>query len=183
MKKMIACLKIIEKKYGTVEQNVTTVIFILMCISIALQIVCRFVLKLSVPWTEELIRYSFIAACFVGMGTVQMMNEHIQVDLLGPRINKLEDPKKRRRITTILEIIRNTVMLIVVGYTGWLCLSQMMMVFQMGQRTPALKIPMWILNAFIVYGFVSTVLHTILRILYSIFDMDDSDGGEKETCI
>ena len=181
MKNLAKKIYMIESKFAELERNVTAIIFILMCISIMFQIICRFILKLSVPWTEELIRYSFIAVSFVGMGAVQMSNDHIRVDLLQTRIAKIKDPIKRKKANITLEVVRNIVILIIAVYVGLLCLDQLLTVFKMGQLTPALKVPMWFLNAFIFYGFLTLALHTLCRIFCVIFGKEEEGGNE--TCI
>lgn len=169
----------VQEKYVVFEEALTTVIFILMCASIFFQILCRFVLKISVPWTEELVRYSFIAVSFVGMGAVQMKNNHIRVDLLVNRVNKIQDEQKREKVWLAIELLRNIIILILGIYVAKLCLTQFMIVYKMGQLTPALKIPMWILNGFIVYGFLSLVVHTVCRIIILIFGDNTLKGGAE----
>lgn len=50
------------------------------------QVIFRYVLEISVPWTEELARALFTTAMFLGMAIALRENEHIVVDFLFKRM-------------------------------------------------------------------------------------------------
>ena len=68
---------------------VTLVGFSGMLLATGAQVVFRYVLEISVPWTEELAGVLFTTTMFLGMAIALRENEHIVVDFLfkrmGPR--------------------------------------------------------------------------------------------------
>jgi len=164
----ISKLQRFQDVYAKIEENLTTWIFILMCVSLVIQISCRFVFKLSVPWSEELIRYSFIAVAFAGAGAALKEETHIEVNLLSGVIGSIKDEIKKQRVINILTLIRYILILIISVFIAKLCFNQTAMVFTMAQLTPALKLPMWLINAVILYGFVSIIIHSVMKIVICI---------------
>jgi len=66
---------------------VTMVGFIGMLLSTGGQVLFRYVLRISVPWTEELARILFIQTMFFGIAVAIRENEHIVVDFLFKKMN------------------------------------------------------------------------------------------------
>ncbi len=61
---------------------------LLICITlvVTMQIVCRYILQELPPWSEELSRYLFIWANFVGAGVALARNSHVSIDSLVARL-------------------------------------------------------------------------------------------------
>ena len=70
---------------------VNTLVFIVMAIVILLQVIFRYVMRISVPWTEEFARYLLILITFVGGALAIRDKQHIAVTAI---LDKL--PKKAR---------------------------------------------------------------------------------------
>jgi TRAP-type C4-dicarboxylate transport system permease small subunit len=60
--------------------------FIVMMLAVLGQILFRYVLELSVPWTEELARLLFVQSMLIGMALAIRRHEHIIVDFLFIRL-------------------------------------------------------------------------------------------------
>lgn len=60
--------------------------FIVMMLAVLAQVLFRYVLEVSAPWTEELARLLFVQSMLLGMALAVRFNEHIIVDFL---FNKL----------------------------------------------------------------------------------------------
>lgn len=72
--------------------NIITILaFIVMVIVVLLQVIFRYVMRISVPWTEEFARYLLILITFVGGALAVRDKQHIAVTAI---IDKL--PKKLR---------------------------------------------------------------------------------------
>lgn len=63
----------------------TAGLLITMSFIVALEVVCRYLLNASLPWSEELSRYLFIWVCFLGVGIAFLRGAHISVDSLARR--------------------------------------------------------------------------------------------------
>ena len=69
-----------------VERWALTILFIGMLICGALQIVARFILHAPIPWSEELLTYSFVWTSFLGASLAVNSLSHFNVDCLVIRI-------------------------------------------------------------------------------------------------
>lgn len=113
-----------------------------MTIVVVVGIVARYILLISIPWTEELARYLMIWTGFVGFGVAYRKRELISVKLF---INKL--PLHLLRIAFFISDIACSIFLIIaVVYGIKLCA---MNVYQVA---PALRISMAIIYAAIPLG-------------------------------
>ena len=77
-KAKILILKVIENSL----EWITMIGFSGMLLATIWQVLFRYVLKISVPWTEELARILFIMTMFLGIAIAIREDEHIIVDFL-----------------------------------------------------------------------------------------------------
>ena len=79
---------------------------LLLCITlvVTLQIVCRYILQELPPWSEELSRYLFIWANFVGAGVALARSSHVSIDSL---VTRLPD-SVRRNIKSVVVVLVTT---------------------------------------------------------------------------
>ncbi len=68
---------------------------------VTLQIVCRYILQELPPWSEELSRYLFIWANFVGAGVALARSSHVSIDSLVARL----PAPVRRKLETVVVIL------------------------------------------------------------------------------
>ncbi|MCD8122543.1 MAG: TRAP transporter small permease [Clostridiales bacterium] len=76
------------KVLNKVVDIVTILAFIAMMVTTLLQILFRTILKISVPWTEELSRLLFIYAGFLGTAIAAREKQFIIIDVLTSRLPK-----------------------------------------------------------------------------------------------
>lgn len=112
--------------------NIITILaFIVMVIVVLLQVIFRYVMRISVPWTEEFARYLLILITFVGGALAIRDKQHIAVTAI---INKL--PKKAPYylnkffnisiILFLITVFRGSILMVKltwetpVGSIGWL---------------------------------------------------------------
>jgi len=53
---------------------------------VAVQVICRYILKVSLPWSEEFSRYLFIWGTFLGAAVAFARDSHIRIDSLSRRL-------------------------------------------------------------------------------------------------
>lgn len=78
------------------EEIISCLFFLLMCFAVAAGVMARF-LQISLVWTDELARYSFIWAVFLGSVVALKHRKHIAIDFM---VNLL--PASNRRIYFLL---------------------------------------------------------------------------------
>lgn len=74
------------KKLYKIFDGITMAVFVAMVLVVVLQIIFRFILRISVPWTEELSRLLFIYIGFFGTAIAVREKELIVIDLLLRRV-------------------------------------------------------------------------------------------------
>src|SRR4030043_1911017 len=88
---------------------------LLICITlvVTMQIVCRYILQELPPWSEELSRYLFIWANFVGAGVALARSSHVSIYSLLARL----PDSVRRKLESVVVILVTTFALFLV-YQG-----------------------------------------------------------------
>lgn len=124
------------------------------------QVIMRYFLRSPFVWSEELARYILVWSAIIGVSLAVRERRHISVDFLPIVMGE-----KTYRIFAII------------GHVGVLAFSVLMIsasiplmqrLAMMGQTSPALGIPMWVVYAAIPVGFSLTLLRT-LQALYVDF--------------
>lgn len=121
-----------------------------MTIVVFMQVFFRFVIKGSLPWSEELSRYLMVWATFIGAGLAALDNAHIGVEffvnLFGKKLSKVF------LAITFLIVLGTSIAL--VDYS-WIVVQYQLTT---GQESPAMEIPMWIPYLALPVGFVYMIL-------------------------
>ena len=143
-----------KKFFDFLEQILkVALVFLLatMTIVVVIGIVARYVLLISIPWTEELARYLMIWTGFFGFGVAYRKKELISVKLFVDRL----PPNLLRIALFVSDILCSIFLVIVVVYGIKLCLQNMY------QYSPSLRISVSIIYAIIPLGCVIYLLFVI----------------------
>jgi TRAP-type C4-dicarboxylate transport system permease small subunit len=116
-----------------------------MALILFVQVVMRYVMQSSLSWSEELARYLFVWLVYLGISYGAKIMKHIKIDAaLG-----LFPAKIRPHIVILGELI-------FLGFSLFICYSSYGLVrkqIMIGQTSPAMQMPMWILYAAPMVGF------------------------------
>lgn len=82
-------------------ETINVAALILMIVIVALQITARYILRISIPWTEEAARYTLILITFLGAAISLARDEHIRINVLLERIS----PKKRGYLQLVYDVV------------------------------------------------------------------------------
>lgn len=138
------------------EEILMVFLLSLMSILIGCQVFMRYVMNDSLAWSEELARYAFIWATYIGVACAVKRNAHICVEAA---VNSL--PSLYRHYAAILAHLLFIVFALMVMKEGY---ALTMKIFSFGQKSSSLGIPMgWIYLAPTV-GFSLTILRLLQRI-------------------
>ena len=96
----------------------TALLLIAVSVIVALEVLCRYVLNVSLPWSEEISRYLFIWGNFLGAGVALKRRAHISVDSLVTRLSE----SARQRLESAVGVLVLAFALLLVYY-GTLSLS------------------------------------------------------------
>lgn len=140
----------------------------IMVITLFSQIVARFVFNASFVWSEELSRYLFVWLVFLGLGAVTLRHEHIVVDALTEKF-----PAAVRRAllqgSYVLLLLINVLLIVAAARMVYL-------LFDLGQESPALALPMWLVYLSLPVGLTVTSLRLVQA---SIRMWSSPERGEK----
>jgi TRAP-type C4-dicarboxylate transport system permease small subunit len=84
-------------------------------LALVLQVVSRYALGLPLAWTEELARYCFVWAVFVGASQVMRYREHIAITLVTEML-----PHRVQQVVALAMNLLMIVFLAVLVWQGWL---------------------------------------------------------------
>ncbi len=84
--------------------------FFIMIACMVWQVVSRFILHLSVPWTDEASRYLWITLAFIGAGAAISDNSHVEINIIASILKCAEDNKKIA-LARISDIFRYIIMI------------------------------------------------------------------------
>ncbi|MFT0849293.1 TRAP transporter small permease [Achromobacter sp. F4_2707] len=142
------------------EEILMVFLLSLMSILIGAQVFMRYVLNDSLTWSEELARYAFIWATYIGVACAVKRNAHICVEAA---VTKL--PALYQRYAAILSHLLFIVFAVLVMKEGY---ALTVKIFSFGQKSSSLGIPMgWIYLAPTV-GFGLVILRLLQRIAIEI---------------
>jgi len=125
----------VKKVFNNIEEYIVVILLAVMTAVVFWQVVCRFVLKVSLPWSEELSRYILVWASFLGASIGVKRGAHIGVEALVMVL-----PKSVKTIVRYLGVIISVIFCVVV-FNGSLGIIQKQIVNH--QVSPAMQIPMW----------------------------------------
>lgn len=140
MEKFIACFQKVQK----VNRIIIALALLIMIAVVFLQTFCRFVIFQSLTWSEELSRYLFVAVIVLGINLAATDKLFVRIEIIDGYLGK--------NARFVLDIIRKLVAMYVSAvfvYSGF----QLVRIGSY-QISPAMSIPMSLLYATILIGFV-----------------------------
>lgn len=116
----------------SIEMIISSVSLVMMTGITAVQVFNRYVLQSSLDWSEELARYLFIWAVYVGCSYATQMDRHLEVTI----IRTIFKGKFARPVT----IIASSLTIFFCIFTAVLGAKFVFFLAETGQKTPALEI-------------------------------------------
>jgi C4-dicarboxylate transporter DctQ subunit len=148
-----------------IEKEITWVAFIVMLALLVIQVLCRYVLKMPLAWSEELMRYIYIGVSFLGAAIAVRENSHICIDLLPQLLGAIfkKQPKKEQIVHTVLSVAANIVCAAFWLYITMGVLNHMLDQKARGMITTANQWPTWIVMLPVVISGGLMILHYLLN--------------------
>ncbi|MEG1875721.1 MAG: TRAP transporter small permease [Angelakisella sp.] len=147
-----------------VERGFLFAAMIVLVFSIVIQVICRYVLKVSSPWCEELARYLFIAMTFIGSATAFASGGHIGIDLVDTVVEKhSKQPEKIIGIFNKLAIVITIAFMLAFSIFYF---DYLLTIGKHPQTSANMKINMLIPMSSILIGSVLMVYHNVCRFFY-----------------
>lgn len=167
-----------------VEYGVTITIFLIMLFLMVVQVVFRYILEIPLGWSEEVIRFMFVATSFMGATIATKEREHIEINVVEVYItNKFSNNQRRKKYASLINIFRDVITSGFLAFISWEAWKYMIDIHNMKSLSAALLFPMWIVVAFVFAGLFLSMIHTIALIILNLYGRGvtgfDFDGGEN----
>jgi len=130
-----------------------------MVLMMVINVVTRYALNFSFGWSDEIVRYLNLFAAFFGISAGMSQGVHIGITAL---VN-LAVPKKAKKYFRLFAEIVTLVFCAVLVYYGSILVGKQ---FVMGQVSPALFVPMYIMYGLVPAGMLLTSIQCLVRIFY-----------------
>lgn len=138
-------------------EHVIAILMGLMTVVVFLQVVFRLVSG-SLPWSEELARYTMIFMVYLGASVGVKMKNHISIEFVANQL-----PGKGRTIVDIISSLLMLVCFVVIIHFGMNVVKVTMM-----QKSPVLRIKMGYVYFSIVLGGILMCLQTVVNLITSL---------------
>ena len=135
------------------------------------QVVSRYALNLSLAWSEEIARYTFIWTVWLAVPYTVTKGRHIRLTLLRDALGNTGK--------FILDMLFFVVSALFFLYVGEQSVSLVSGIFTMGQVTPAVSIPKWLcylaLPVGCLLGGLRFIQYGVLRVMRFMKDPGDNE--------
>jgi TRAP-type C4-dicarboxylate transport system permease small subunit len=128
-------MKAIKWLEGNFEFVLVVSLLAIMTTAVFLQVVTR-TFNYSLSWTEELARYCFIWLVYIGISYAVKEKKHIKIEALEMVMD--EDGRK------LLGLISHVIFLLFSIFVVFVGSNMVINLYFLGQTSPALGLPMWI---------------------------------------
>lgn len=150
-------MKKLDKYMIKTEYILFCILLTVMTVVVFLQVIFRYVLRSSLPWSEELSRDCLIFVTFIGVSAGLKAGTHTSIDFLVTVL----PPKTEYWVRAIGHVI--TLVLSVAFFVTSADLT--LKIFGSGQWTQALRIPTWISYSALPIGFAGGVIRSIQNLI------------------
>jgi TRAP-type C4-dicarboxylate transport system permease small subunit len=142
------------RAWASVELSIASATVVIIFVSVLWQVVSRYVPALNWQGVSELANYSLIVLTFITVGYLVGNNGHIVIQVI--------DYLAKGRVIVVVKAVSAACTAVICGLMAWEA-YELMRAYP-DRRTAALGIPVWILYAVPLVGFLSGTVRAIVRI-------------------
>ena len=159
--------KILCKVLNNIEEALLTVIFVVMVVVCFLQVIARFILSISLSWSEALLCACLIWVACLAASVAFKRKSHLGVDF----VTSLFPPKLKKAVSLMTYLICIVFHVIIIYTTVKLIGRQI----HTGQIIVSLKVPIALATAAIPVGFGLSIIRIIQVIVNDFILGKDAD--------
>lgn len=149
------------------EDVICCSLLVIMASVIFLQVITRS-LNFSLSWTEELARFCLIWLVYIGVSFAAAKKKHIQIDAFANYLSKREQQ--------YLALFSEGVFYLFACIILFLSTQMVMDLYLLGQTSPALGLPMWIVYLAAPVGFALTSLRLLQHLCITYNELRQTAG-------
>ena len=140
--------------WASAELTIASLAVVIIFVSVLWQVISRYVPALNWQGVSELANYSFIVLTFSTVGYLVGNNGHIVIQVI--------DYLAKGRVLMVVKVVCAVCTAVICGLMVWEA-YELIRTYP-DRRTAALGIPLWVLYAFPLAGFLSGAVRAIVRI-------------------
>ena len=137
-------MKVLKFLNERLEEIFLVILMIAATLLVAAQVVTRFILKVPLPWSEEIARYMFLWLTWVGAAYATKERKHVRIDIIYEKL-----PEAGKKVCTVISTV---IWIVFLGIMVYLSFRLTRSVASGGQIAVGSGIPMWIPYASIPVG-------------------------------
>ena len=161
MRQTIKIIDMINKIVGIA----LSLVLAMMSILIVVQVFTRYVVDITLTWSEEAARYLMVYVIFLGAALAMRKQQHIAIEFLVQTINE--------KMRNLLKLV---ILIISIGFFVMLLAKGMeILQFVDNQKSPSLRIPMSIPYAAIPIGAGLLIINSIAVMLEMFIEAKERD--------
>jgi len=149
-----------------VEEFITITFLVVMVVSILVGIIMRFIFKIPNMYGEEVSRYSMVIVAFIGISKGVRQKTHLGIDVI---VNNL--PVK---ISKLVRIIADIMCIFAYGLFTIQSYKFVIQAKRMGQVSPGMRLPMWIVYCILLFGFSLSFIRSLMMLWNDYLAKKDS---------
>lgn len=153
------------------EETLCAILFGAMVILTFMQVMSRFVLNLSLGWTEEISRFLFIWMVYLAAAMAAKHRRHIRVELIDQFL-----PRSISKWAGLLSDLLWIGYALFVAFQGY---NVAIMIMGHGQLSPAVQLPMGVIYMIIPLGFILIAFRVLQGIMARFRGEDELTEEEK----
>jgi len=150
------------------EAILLSIMLLVMLVVCTMQVIWRYVLQNALSWSEELARYIFAWLVWIAAAYATKKMRHLRISFL-----KEACPEKMQWVFDLFSLVMMVVFAVIFGITA---VRVVWMVYQTGQNSPAMRMPMWIPYLSVPVGVLLIGFRAFQNIVYLLRDL----RGHKE---
>ncbi len=150
-------MKIIKWLDENFEETILVILLILMTVIMGVQVCARYIFGYSLTWSEEVTRYLFIWSSFLSLSYCIKKGISIKLEQVVMLI-----PKKQQSIVRLLSY---SIELIFFIYMIPFAYSYLLATIESGQVSPAVGVPMYVVQVAPLICFILASIRVIQRII------------------
>ena len=143
------------------ERALLTLSLLSMATILFLQVIMRYFLRAPFVWSEEISRYMLVWSAIIGVSLAVRERKHISVDFLPILFGE-----RSHRWFSLISLVS------VLAFSCIMVTASIPLIERLaaiGQTSPALGIPMWMVYSAVPVGFGLTILRTIQALFVDLF--------------
>jgi TRAP-type C4-dicarboxylate transport system permease small subunit len=164
---------------GIGEEAVVGMLFLGMLALMVIQVVARYLMEYPLPWSEELIRYLFVAASFLGGALVSQRRAHIDITIIDSFIEGMKSAQAKKRAEQVVRLLADIASLAIASVFTWYTYDFFETMYTTNQLSSAMEIPVaWVVGAMLA-GSGLMVLHYIVKAVEDIASLASRQGADS----